>query len=641
MAAASPGNASWKIVDGHLIAQVNVLSGFDRHQQLVVPAQWNRTATMWLDIGINTAPSPFPGSADFGPLGTRSFYLGFEPLLDKYATNIAREIRGGRIAKLGSVHLAGAGRGSGVMVPIAIADNDNQMAEFHVSRSDGCSSLNHQRSESELAKGGWTQSDVAQRVRSGCGNTMETRMVPTVTLEVVLRTWLAGRRVQFMHVDVQGSELQVLRSARGALHEQVDRIMLEVPNPACATLTKEAPSCDEVFRGAAELGFEPEDGIGADPEHRQGIGLRRGFGCADVPWAKWNSQCEFDVLFVRKDVINRWQDVQRARESKSLSKSQKHEPHGGRALTEAPSASSDPRRKSGVRRALSSQPQRPSCVGVVPDRVQTECVWQSIGSVCPLFRSTNTQQSSSGTSSDTICVPIEVLPVADFRNTTDSKRQHRASVMNMNKAKLTHAPRGFERRLYLDLGARTFESSIRGWFLNKYPSAGAFTVHAFEASHAFDDTYIGRKVQLHHFCVWTRNGTVAWGGSSSLHMGAILHDEQQASNASGAVALRGTEQGLPALDVGSCQSINIAEWLQRTARAQDYVVMKMDIEGAEYAVAPHLIESGAAHLIDELFIEVHTDINSCCRAQNDRRWADAMALVARLRKAGVYAHAWV
>eukprot|EP00966_Prymnesium_polylepis_P192269 4456207-Prymnesium_polylepis.1 len=68
----------------------------------------------------------------------------------------------------------------------------------------------------------------------------------------------------------------------------------------------------------------------------------------------------------------------------------------------------------------------------------------------------------------------------------------------------------------------------------------------------------------------------------------------------------------------------------------------MDAEGAEYTLVPHLLRSGAARLIDELFVEVHTEINSCCAPPRDqgRHFADAMLLVSKLRGAGVYAHPW-
>ena len=52
--------------------------------------------------------------------------------------------------------------------------------------------------------------------------------------------------------------------------------------------------------------------------------------------------------------------------------------------------------------------------------------------------------------------------------------------------------------------------------------------------------------------------------------------------------------------------------------------------------------SGVAHLIDEIFVEAHTEINTCCKPPNDkgRHFADAMRLITNLRTAGIYAHAW-
>ena len=91
------------------------------------------------------------------------------------------------------------------------------------------------------------------------------------------------------------------------------------------------------------------------------------------------------------------------------------------------------------------------------------------------------------------------------------------------------------------------------------------------------------------------------------------------------------------------QGIDIADFLKRTVREDDFVVVKMDIEGAEYAVVPHLISAGVAPLVDEMFVEVHTDTNTCCRPPHDagRRRPDALRLIQRLRDAGVYAHEWV
>lgn len=49
----------------------------------------------------------------------------------------------------------------------------------------------------------------------------------------------------------------------------------------------------------------------------------------------------------------------------------------------------------------------------------------------------------------------------------------------------------------------------------------------------------------------------------------------------------------------------MSRWIFDNLKEDDFVVMKMDIEGAEFVVIPSLIESGAACLIDEVFLECH------------------------------------
>jgi FkbM family methyltransferase len=52
-------------------------------------------------------------------------------------------------------------------------------------------------------------------------------------------------------------------------------------------------------------------------------------------------------------------------------------------------------------------------------------------------------------------------------------------------------------------------------------------------------------------------------------------------------------------------AMDFAKWLPTVARPVDYVYVKLDIEGAEFAVLERLMETGAIHLIDELSIEFH------------------------------------
>ena len=164
-----------------------------------------------------------------------------------------------------------------------------------------------------------------------------------------------------------------------------------------------------------------------------------------------------------------------------------------------------------------------------------------------------------------------------------------------------------KRRIYVDLGANLYESSIGNWFRASYPDAGTYKVYAFEAEHKYDASYAGHPdVTLLHYAVSTANGTIPWGHMvkkggrtrSGFALGpAGGGGSNQATWRRGPKAVRlrawrggrrlGSSHNL--VQDGTRPAIDIADWLRRTVRPDDFVVVKMDIEGAEYDVVPHLI----------------------------------------------------
>ncbi|KAK6927163.1 hypothetical protein RJ641_008882 [Dillenia turbinata] len=61
------------------------------------------------------------------------------------------------------------------------------------------------------------------------------------------------------------------------------------------------------------------------------------------------------------------------------------------------------------------------------------------------------------------------------------------------------------------------------------------------------------------------------------------------------------------------QGFEFAYWLQRMVSENDFVVMKMDVEGTEFHLIPRLLQTGAMCLIDEMFLECHYNRwQRCC-----------------------------
>lgn len=76
-------------------------------------------------------------------------------------------------------------------------------------------------------------------------------------------------------------------------------------------------------------------------------------------------------------------------------------------------------------------------------------------------------------------------------------------------------------------------------------------------------------------------------------------------------------------------AINISRWLLMNTLPQDFVVVKMDIEGSEAEILPHMVEMGVSAVVDCLLVEFHTQVTS----EDDMR--KAKAAVAQLQREGV------
>ena len=312
---------------------------------------------------------------------------------------------------------------------------------------------------------------------------------------------------------------------------------------------------------------------------------------------------------------------------------------------------------------ISSCPLKLSLPTVVPNG-RTECLWQSAVQLYP--------DAPAGASA--ICLPIERLPLKDWRSrrVAGTKRGW-APLEKLTVYKLSLCPhlKPFSRLIYIDLGANSYESSIGSWFRVSYPHGDLFDVIAFEPNARFARSYDGKKrLELVQAAAWVANTTVPW---SSRRGRSEKSGRIELPSTSAATVTRAVQEGTQ-----SMRAIDIAGMLRQRVRPSDYVVLKVgrplaleltleltpreplfshtycasprpplsilqaDIEGAEYTVVPHLIRSGTLHLVDEMFVEVHTEINTCCRPPHNkgRSFQDAMRLIASLREAGVYAHAW-
>ncbi|MBA0584616.1 hypothetical protein Gorai_015419 [Gossypium raimondii] len=197
----------------------------------------------------------------------------------------------------------------------------------------------------------------------------------------------------------------------------------------------------------------------------------------------------------------------------------------------------------------------------------------------------------------------------------------------------------FKRKyVYIDVGARSYASSIGNWFKKQYPKQNKnFEIYGIEADKAFHEEYKAKKsVKLLPYAAWIRNETLffeitrdpkgkSMGMQRGRGMGRIHPVQSSASYVD---------------DVDKIQGFDLAEWLKSVVGERDFVVMKMDVEGTEFHLMPRLIETGAIYLIDEVFLECHYDRwQKCCPGQRSPKYHNTyrqcLDLFTSLRARGV------
>lgn len=188
-----------------------------------------------------------------------------------------------------------------------------------------------------------------------------------------------------------------------------------------------------------------------------------------------------------------------------------------------------------------------------------------------------------------------------------------------------------ERRVYLDLGANAFETSIQ-WFMRWYPCD--FTeVHAFEIDPQLLKLPEVEFAEDDNLEVPNPRAIVAkqTPGIPNWMLQRMTFYNQLVSDA----------------DDNATKAVNITRFMKETLNlsASDTVVVKMDIESAEWPILQRWLQDPQmADIVDELFVEIHYQHPSMSGFLWDS-WAprtrdQASYLLASLRSKGFFVHPW-
>jgi len=151
-------------------------------------------------------------------------------------------------------------------------------------------------------------------------------------------------------------------------------------------------------------------------------------------------------------------------------------------------------------------------------------------------------------------------------------------------------------KIFIDLGAHLGESVIR--FYKDVADATEYKIYAFEPNPALTSQLQQNlkgfsNVEIISKAVSDRDGIV------ELYVGSM-------NDADGSTLVLNKHTGNIRYDkpVEVC-SINFSNWLQSIIKSQDYVFLKINIEGGEYIVMENLMQSGILNQISRIHLILH------------------------------------
>jgi len=146
-------------------------------------------------------------------------------------------------------------------------------------------------------------------------------------------------------------------------------------------------------------------------------------------------------------------------------------------------------------------------------------------------------------------------------------------------------------KVYIDCGFHDGKS------LESYIAEG-WEVHGFEPNPGMYNMVLNRfrnlvSCHLYNKAVWIHNARIR------------LHITKRSESCS-----LYTRSDVGEIGLVSVECIDFGEWIRKAFSRDDYIVLKLDIEGAEFKVLKKMLDDGSINYIDKVFVEWHNNLHS-------------------------------
>lgn len=145
------------------------------------------------------------------------------------------------------------------------------------------------------------------------------------------------------------------------------------------------------------------------------------------------------------------------------------------------------------------------------------------------------------------------------------------------------------RKIFIDAGG--YDGDTVQLFLEKYPKSQEFEIFCFEPNPEFKSFHKNKDYTFCPYAVWTEDCDLDF-YVNSKSLGSSLLKNKYSKNGKVQETIK-------------VRAINFSQWIKNNFNKDDFIVLKMDIEGAEYDVLKHMIDQDAIDYVKELYVDWH------------------------------------
>ncbi|XP_070580600.1 uncharacterized protein [Ptychodera flava] len=169
------------------------------------------------------------------------------------------------------------------------------------------------------------------------------------------------------------------------------------------------------------------------------------------------------------------------------------------------------------------------------------------------------------------------------------------------------------RKFFIDCGGNVASSVVL--FHEMYPDASEYFIHSFELDDRLCPYYapfknhtlycpvavsnVTGEITAYSEASWYPGKTVQQGKDKHWGGGSLFVSKNESDRQDGGDRRLSYRKTVPSIDLSS--------WLRETFNHRDYVILKLDVEGAEYSILRKMMLDGTIHLVDKLYGEYHDD----------------------------------